>query len=328
MSRDTVWALILAAGEGTRLSSLTTTAAGLTVPKQFCSLLGGPSLLDDTLARAAAVAQRQHTLTVVGSQHRRWWQAPLVSLPLTSVVVQPENKGTAVGLLLPLLHLVQRDPDAIVVVLPSDQFVRAESVLAQSLQHATRLARLDPQHVYLLGLVPERIDQELGYIVPERSRGFGAAAVRRFAEKPTADVARGLIGSGALWNAFILAASAGALLKLYARRHSGLTATMAGAVREDRLRPHDPVASERIYPGLATLDFSRDVLQGQEPALRVLTVPACGWNDLGTPERVAETLRRHAGRNSPQRGPARSAYLNLADQHARQQYTDGALALT
>lgn len=77
MSGGKVWSLILAAGEGSRLSSLTTTAAGLSVPKQFCSLRGGASLLEEALARGEAVTPRHHALAVVAESHRRWWEAPL-----------------------------------------------------------------------------------------------------------------------------------------------------------------------------------------------------------------------------------------------------------
>ena len=49
------------------------------------------------------------------------------------------------------------------------------------------------------------------------------------------------------------------------------------------------------------LDFSRDVLEGQESRLRVLTVPACGWSDLGTPRRVADTLSRIAAKSNRRR---------------------------
>jgi len=76
------WALILAAGQGTRLSSLTTTDEGFAVPKQFCSLRGGASLLEETLSRAETVATRGHIVTVVAAEHRRWWKAPLWTLPL------------------------------------------------------------------------------------------------------------------------------------------------------------------------------------------------------------------------------------------------------
>lgn len=56
--KNNTWALVRAVGEGSRLRSLTTTEAGLAVPKQFCSLRGGPSLLHEALQRAEAVAPK------------------------------------------------------------------------------------------------------------------------------------------------------------------------------------------------------------------------------------------------------------------------------
>ena len=53
------WAIVLAGGEGSRLHGLTTDTSGVTVPKQFCSLTGGQSLLVDTLQRAASVFSMQ-----------------------------------------------------------------------------------------------------------------------------------------------------------------------------------------------------------------------------------------------------------------------------
>ncbi len=326
MSGGDFWALILAGGEGTRLSSLTTTPAGLTVPKQFCSLHGGVSLLEETLSRAAVVAPRSRMLAVVADRHRRWWEAPLRSLPPLNVIAQPENRGTAVGLLLPLLHLAQRDPNATVVVLPADHFVRDEAVLAQSLEQVARLAHADHQHVYLLGLVPERTDPELGYIVPEERTCLRVARVRRFVEKPPFAMARGLVDSGALWNVFIVAASARALLGLYSRRYPQLVSRLTDAVVEDRRCTHDALAAQRLYSSLPAVDFSRDVLEGQEAALRVLTVPACGWSDLGTPQRVAETLSRYRGGGESAPTASHAAYLSLADQHWRQQLSNCAPA--
>ena len=69
------WALILAAGSGTRLSGLTADGMGASVPKQFCSLTGGASLLEETLERTAAIAPRAQTTIVVAAEHRRFWQA-------------------------------------------------------------------------------------------------------------------------------------------------------------------------------------------------------------------------------------------------------------
>ena len=322
MSGANVWALILAAGEGSRLRGLTTIPGGLSVPKQFCSLQGGPSLLEETLWRAESVAQRNRMVTVVAAQHRRWWEAPPWSAEPENVIVQPENKGTAPGLLLPLLHIARRDPNATVVVLPSDHFVRTEGVLARGLQQAARLARIDHEHVYLLGLVPDEIDPELGYILPGTRAGTSASSVRQFIEKPSLDVARDLVQDGALWNVFILAASAHALLGLYTSRYPGLVSDMSRAVDQDGADPLAAKAARALYPQLPTLDFSRDVVQGQESRLRVLTVPACGWSDLGTPRRVAETLSRITRKSNPAQDPRHTAYLSLAAQHSPQHYAN------
>ncbi len=313
-----VWALILAAGEGTRLRTLTTTAGGLTVPKQFCSLHGGASLLEEAMERGESVVRPHRVTTVVAAQHRRWWDMPLRALPRENIIVQPENRGTAAGLLLPLLHVLQRDPDAVVVVLPADHYVREEAVLAVSLRCALECARADRRHVYLLGLAPERFDSELGYIVPDQGVARGAAAVRRFVEKPSLDLAEELVDRGALWNAFILAASAGALLDLYRNRQAGLAGSMAAAVNADPPSPHALSAVHRLYRTLPTLDFSKDVMEGQEDSLRVVRVPNCGWNDLGTPQRVAETLNSHRPCHRPARRRPQPPHLNLSEQHFRQ----------
>jgi hypothetical protein len=59
-----VWALVLAGGDGTRLRSLTTRPCGTSVPKQFCSLRGGHTLLEDALKRAAGVAAAERICTI------------------------------------------------------------------------------------------------------------------------------------------------------------------------------------------------------------------------------------------------------------------------
>jgi mannose-1-phosphate guanylyltransferase len=68
------WAIVLAGGEGSRLHSLTTDNSGNTVPKQFCSLRGGQSLLNEALQRAASIVEPDHICVIVAAQHRRWWE--------------------------------------------------------------------------------------------------------------------------------------------------------------------------------------------------------------------------------------------------------------
>ena len=123
------WAVVLAAGDGNRLRSLTTDSQGNSTPKQFCSLNGGPSLLQLALRRVARVAPSSRITTIVAAQHETWWRGELDFAPVSNVVVQPSNRGTAVGALLPLLRILARDPGANVVFLPSDHFVADEPTL-------------------------------------------------------------------------------------------------------------------------------------------------------------------------------------------------------
>ena len=160
-----IWALVLAAGEGSRLRALTT-HGGVAVPKQFCSLQGGPSLLQEAILRAEAVVPRQRVVTIVAEQHRRWWETSLWSLPKRNVIVQPENRGTANGLLLPLLHIAQRDPEARIVILPSDHYVREEAALARSLRQAAAQDRRRWTISTCSAFRRTRRTRNSGYIVP------------------------------------------------------------------------------------------------------------------------------------------------------------------
>jgi len=312
------WALVLAAGEGSRLRSLTTTSGGLAVPKQFCSLQGGLSLLHEALRRAEAVAARERICTIVARQHQRWWERSLRSIPSANVIVQPENRGTANGILLPLLHIIERDPQARIVLLPSDHHVCDEAVLARSLQRAVTQIETRKTAIVLLGIEPDEIDPDLGYIAAGSQDDDGLCTVERFVEKPPAALARELILEGALWNAFIVVAQAQALLDLFTLRFPDIVSDMRTAVAHDACNPSQPLAATHLYKSLPQIDFSRHIAQGSESALRVLPVPPCGWSDLGTPDRVARALQYMPTRRSVKEDVLFpfGGHLNLAAQHA------------
>lgn len=321
-TRQRTWAIVLAGGDGTRLSTLTTDAHGNAVPKQYCSLDGDGSLLQDALLRARSVAPRSRSCVIVSAQHRRYWQSALWAVPQGNVIVQPRNCGTAIGILLALLRIVERDPFARIVFVPADHHVRDEAALARGLREMSTLLTRHPQELLLLGIEPEEADPELGYIVPGVPCARGGHTVQRFAEKPPVDQARALIEAGALWNSFIFAAQATALLGLLRERIPLVVDAMATALARDLRLGGGDVALSELYEGLEPVDFSRSVLQGAEGQLRVVHSPACGWTDLGTPKRVGETLRRLP--LAPRRGPRRPAlvvpgFVNLAAQHARLQ---------
>lgn len=318
------WALVLAAGEGSRLQSLTTTRSGTVIPKQFCSLHGGPSLLHEAIKRGLSVTSHAHLCAVVAAQHRRWWEGPLWPLPASNIIVQPENRGTANGILLPLLHIMARDPEANMVLLPSDHHVEDEPTLAEALRNAIASLTHFSNDLICLGIEPEEPDTELGYIVPQAQATRGSYRVVRFVEKPSSAQAQQLIDDGALWNAFIIVAKARALLSLFEARTSEIVADMHAAVRRDVHQPYEAVAATDLYAKLPVLDFSRHIMQGQEHRLRVSPVSPCGWSDLGTPKRVGEALQRATqrpvrDRSTEQHSRTSYGFLNLSAQHSLQQ---------
>jgi mannose-1-phosphate guanylyltransferase len=148
------------------------------------------------------------------------------------VFVQPQNHGTAIGMLFALAQVEERDPDANVVMLPADHHVAKEAVLSAALRRATDSLSHHPTGIVLLGIAPEEADPELGYIEPGRSDDGEIATVTRFAEKPNAAEAQALIARGALWNAFIIVARVQSLLQLFFPQHSALVARMRAAVRQ------------------------------------------------------------------------------------------------
>ena len=101
-----------------------------------------------------------------------------------------------------------------------------------------------------------------------------------------------------------------ALLELYRRRHSTIVDAMAKAFTSGK------AALGELYERLSNLDFSRDVLEGAEDTLRVLAVPGCGWSDLGTPQRVAECVRRCSA-SLTARQQVRPGVVTLATAHLR-----------
>jgi mannose-1-phosphate guanylyltransferase len=259
--------------------------------------------------------------TIVAQQHRQWWsEIQLLSrLPSRNLIVQPRNRGTAIGILYALLRILARDPKAIVVLLPSDHYVRDEPVLYQSLRLALQRVEQGTDRPVLLGLEPDETDADLGYILPSGPDPAGGQTVAKFIEKPSIEVAHDLIERGGLWNAFIIVASGQALLSLFMPQYSSTLVEMQVILsRAQRLK--FPAAGwpalVDLYARLPELDFSRDILEGKESKLCVMRVPPCGWSDLGTPRRVAQTLQRLNVADDLLPSSS-SSYLNLAAQHAQ-----------
>ncbi len=242
--------------------------------------------------RARAVALPSHVGTIVAAQHWQWWASAVDGVTESNVVVQPQNRGTAIGILLALLTLERRHPEAVLVILPADHYFRDEEPVTRALRIAGNLACANPSSVYLLGADPESPDPDLGYILPAQGNVGKPTPIVGFTEKPSKSFARELMSLGALWNLFIVAGSINALLELFVEEYADTVSQMRAALQADDAAPQ---SLNHFYDKIQPLDFCRDLLEVQANRLHVIRVAHCGWTDLGTPKRVEATVRGIAG---------------------------------
>jgi mannose-1-phosphate guanylyltransferase len=280
-----LWTIVLAGGDGVRLRQLTRALHGEECPKQFAMIHGGRSLLQWTVARALRWSTPDRIVVVVAAEREARAKRQLEGFGPIELVAQPSNRGTGPGLLLPMACVLARDPDARVVVLPSDHYVRDEAPFEQSIRAA--IAASEDQ-VALVGAVPDHAETQYGWIVTGRTLAARrGSVVNHFCEKPPTALAERLMRQGALWNTFIMAGAARHFWAL-GREHIPAAVSL--------LEGHRTVADRRmldeIYRYMPVSDFSRDVLQ-KASGLRVIPLEECGWSDWGTPERVLDSLRHH-----------------------------------
>jgi mannose-1-phosphate guanylyltransferase len=298
-----LWAVVLAAGSGVRVSALTSSRGSSHVPKQYCSFGRQKPMLRWALDRAMAVVPAERVVTVVAEEHRSFWEVELLDLPAENVVVQPANRGTGVGVLLPFLKILTgRDPGARILVMPSDHYVAAEPVLRRALLQVIGLPNPWDERLVLLGMTPTDFDPEYGWIVPSPTPGGAVWPVAGFVEKPDRQTAGLLRRRGALLNTLIFAADASALLGIFEEAQPDLLRVFLGALRAQA----DAVMLRPLYESLPVVDFSRDVLERSPRHLSVLRVGECGWSDLGTPERVQLFMSRQGRPRSPAPMPPRA----------------------
>ena len=150
-------------------------------------------------------------MVVLSDEHRPEIEQHLVHWPGEYVIVQPENRDTTAGILLPLVHIASRDPAATVAIFPSDHFIANEQRFIDCVRYAVSETYWSPESFILLGMTPSRIENGYGWIesagaeyhhLPRATR-----AVKHLWEKPSLYQEEILWRQEALRNGFLCVTS-------------------------------------------------------------------------------------------------------------------------
>ncbi len=289
------WAIVLAGGEGTRMQPLVRRWLGFNRPKQYCTFVGSRSMFQHTIDRAARLTAPERIIAVVARDHRTEILAQLRGRNVGQVIYQPRNCETAAGLFLPLTYIHALTPDATVVIFPSDHFVHPEERFLDAVRLMTDAARRMPDRLVLLGVRPDRLETEYGWILPGKPLPSQARepvrGVESFIEKPTPLQAGLALRHGALWNTFVVAARAGLLWQIGWRCFPDLMRCFEQLTRAIG-QPQELEILDAIYHDMPAYNLSTHLLQQAAESIAVIELRDVLWCDWGKPVRVAETLRR------------------------------------
>lgn len=271
--------VLLSGGSGTRLWPLSRSAA----PKQLLPLLGERTMLQMTALRAADEALFAPPMLVTGAAlaEESLRQLDAVGCGAASAILEPVGRNTAPALALAALA---SDPDAILLAMPSDHYIRDEDAFRSAVAAGLPLAAED--WLVAFGIEPTAPETGYGYIERGDALSAGAYRAARFVEKPDAQTARSMLASGRfLWNGGLFMFRAGAMTAALTEHAPEVLAAAEAALADGErdgaiLRPSE--AAFARSPGIS-IDYAV-----MEKARRIAMVPvSMGWSDVGSWDALA-----------------------------------------
>jgi mannose-1-phosphate guanylyltransferase len=273
---NTTYVAIMAGGVGSRFWPGSREAR----PKQFLDMLGvGKSLLRLTFERFLPICPASNIFIVTNAAYRNLVKQQLPELSDNQIIGEPSRNNTAPCIAYTALKLAGLDPDANMIVAPSDHIVLQEAAFLGKINQALAFAG-SREALVTLGIQPSRPDTGYGYIQFGQAAEQGVYAVERFTEKPDLDHARTFVASGQyLWNAGIFVWNLKSILGAF----QNLAPDIYQILEKGRGLFNTSGEKDFInqyYP--TTPDISVDFAI-MEKAPNVFTIPAdFGWSDLGT----------------------------------------------
>jgi len=286
------YAVLMAGGVGSRFWPVSTSE----FPKQFHDMLGcGSTLLQKTFSRLAQLIPTENILILTNEKYNDIVLAQLPEVSQEQVLLEPAMRNTAPCILYASLKIKKQNPNAVMVVAPSDHWIEDEHAFAQNLQQCFDFCAQE-NALLTLGIQPTFPNTGFGYIEFDKQDSNLIKKVNQFREKPDYETAKSFLASGNfLWNGGIFIWSVQAIsaaFETYQPEMFGLF--MQGWSTYSTADEAAFIASHYAQADNVSIDYAV-----MESAPNVYVLPATfDWNDLGTWGSLHEKLDKDAHNNA------------------------------
>ncbi len=285
------YAVLMAGGVGSRFWPVSTSD----FPKQFHDMLGsGETLIQKTFSRLAKIVPAENILILTNERYKDIVLAQLPQVDRNQVLLEPAMRNTAPCILYASLKIRKADPDALIVVAPSDHWIEDEQAFCDDLQQCFDYCASNDA-LMTLGIRPTFPNTGYGYIECEPG-SESIMKVVQFREKPDYETAREFVESGHfLWNGGIFIWSAGSIIASFERYAPQMTALFKSGEAFYNT-DGEQAFIDRHYAEAEDISIDYAIL---ERASNVYVLPATfDWNDLGTWGSLHEKLPKDQHNNA------------------------------
>ena len=275
--------------------------------KQLLPLNSDRSMIEETFDRLRPMTAAKNFWVITNDDLRGPILHQLRKLNKKQVVAEPAGRNTAPAIGLAAFLLLREDPNAVLGLFPSDHVVDDEKKFRRDLQRAIDIAAAG-ENIVVIGIRPTRAETGYGYIEAGERAKNGALNVRRFREKPNAEVAEQFVKAGNyFWNGGIFIWSAQTLVGAL-REHLPKTAAFLEQIAASYGSRKFDKTMARLYPQCENISVDYAIAEPRsakgEGQSGIYCIPAnFGWNDLGS----WTALYEHRQRTQDARGNVVSA---------------------
>jgi mannose-1-phosphate guanylyltransferase len=274
--------VILAGGRGTRFWPLSRKR----MAKQLLPLNSKKSMIQETVERLLPLAKPEQFWIITNGDLRGAISKQLKKLEKKQIVAEPLGRNTAPAIGLAAFLLAKRDPNAVIGMFPSDHVISNEKRFRADIARAAEIAA-QGANIVVIGIKPTRAETGYGYIEAGKESQKGGLQVRRFLEKPNAEVAEQFVQAGNFfWNSGMFVWSARTLADALSE-HLPKTAPLLEKIAASYGTRKFEKTFARLYPQCENISIDYAVLEPRsakgEGKSGIYCIPAgFGWNDLGS----------------------------------------------